>query len=211
MKYLIGLLCFVSSAWAADKYQLNVVNVVGPYGVNNYQVKEIYKCAAPYFRKVGVNFRVKYLDMTVNPCSPSHTLQTRAQELNCLSIFASERRKTITYFMTPPFITDDNLGGRSAWIAGMAKLCGNVSTGNATPIALHNGYYGQSRLKHSANAMAHEVFHNMCATHVTSDGGKRIANLMHPTANDFTWQHGCNLPVFRVTKRQVKRWYAKNR
>lgn len=211
IRMLVMLFFVAASVEAADRYTLNIANVVGMYGVNDYQVQEIYKCAAPYFRKVGINFRVKYSTINDDFCYPSHTLQTRNQELDCLSIRASQRRKTITYFMTPPFITEDNLGGRSAWIAGVAKLCGNVSTGNATPIALHNGYYGQPRIKHSANAMAHEVFHNMCAVHLTSDGAGRVANLMHPDANSFTWQHGCNLLIFNTTKRQVKRWYARNR
>jgi hypothetical protein len=203
-----GLLAAVS----ARAQTLRIVEVDGPRMMSHREVEQTYRCASKYFKKVGINFRVKYAKLSPNPCYVSHTLRTRSSELNCLSIFSPNRRKTLNYFITEPFFETHSNGTQTAWIAGLAKLCGNTSTGNGSARSLINGQSSASRIEHSGAIMAHEVMHNMCATHYPSSVQEpSIPNIMNPAATIFAADYGCEIPVLRTTKRQVKRWYAKNR
>lgn len=202
-------LTFISAllTTGAQAQTLRIVEVDGPRMMTHREVEEVYRCAAKYFKKVGITFRVKYAKLKPNACYLFHTLKRRSAELDCLSIFKSDRRKTLNYFLTEPFFEE-----QSAWLAGMANLCGNVSTGNGTSRGLINGQVQGSRIAHSGAIMAHEVMHNMCATHYPSSVQEpSIPNIMNPAATIFAFDYGCQIPVLNVTKRQVKRWYARNR
>ena len=192
---------------ARTEPRLDIISVDGLFAVSDEQVQTIYADAARYFAQVGITFRVKYLAVDYNPCIYKHSLVSRESELKCFEVFTTRRSKVITYIMTPPFVTvDEAYGPQTAWIAGIAKLCGNLATGNAEEKSLSKGVIGDSRLMESATVMAHEILHTMCATHNNS-----APNIMHPEANRFTQQYSGNLPVLEFTKRQVKRWYVKRR
>jgi len=206
------LIALTFCAQLAQAQTLNIVRVEGQRVMSFEETVSTYKCASRYFKKVGINFRVKFFKLTNSPCYLFHSLNKRSSELNCLSIFSSGRRKTLNYFLTEPFFEDNADGTQTAWLAGLAKLCGNTSTGNGAARSLINGQSSASRIEHSGAIMAHEVMHNMCATHYPDSVQQpSIANIMNPAATRFAEIYGCDIPVLRVTKRQVKRWYARNR
>lgn len=208
----IAIAWMVAQGAAAGADELRVVNSGGLYGVSAEDAQAIYKCAAPYFKKVGVTFRMKYYAFDFNPCYEKHSLVSRAEELKCFEPLASNRRRVITYMMTSPFLAvNEQTGARTSYIGGIAKFCGTLSTGNATSNVVTNDVIGASRIQHSATILGHEVMHNLCAHHAPDNTDGPVANLMHPNANKFTDQYGCNLPVLKVTRQEVKRWYIKNR
>lgn len=183
--------------------ELSVIAVKGYLAVSDEQVQDIYSRASYYFNKVHINFRVKFASVETNPCIRYHWLQFRVDELRCLEQLP-RRKKTLTYYMTPPFIAVDKPvdqgGHQTAYVAGIARLGGWVATGNALETSLADG---RNMLNESAVAMAHEVFHLLGATH------QEGPNLMNPNANIYTPLYNGKLPVLRATKRQVARWYAK--
>lgn len=199
MRYLLALLFpFILQA-----QELNVIAVKGYLAVSDEQVQNIYSRASYYFDKIHIAFRVKFASVETNPCIRYHWLQYRIDELRCLEKLP-RRKKTLTYYMTPPFIAVDKPvdqgGHQTAYVAGIARLDGWVATGNALETSLTDG---RNMLNESAVAMAHEVFHLLSATH------QEGVNLMNPNANIYTPIYNGKLPVLRATKRQVARWYAK--
>lgn len=205
---------FVIASWVVDCFgqepvDLRIIHMDGLYAVSPEQVQEIYSQASYYFAQTGLVFRLQVIPMDYNPCIYKHSLVTREAEIKCFDPFRAYRRKIITFVMTPPFVTIDYVEGpRTTWIAGIAMLCKNLSTGNAQANEMVNDVVGGDMLPHSATILAHEVFHNMCATHSLISAKP---NLMHPYANSYTSEYKGHLPIFRLTKRQVKRWYVKRR
>ena len=212
--FLIGLMffffCFLGKAMSQEEgVDIRLIHVGGLYAVTPEQVQEIYSQASYYFAQTGIVFRLQVIPIDYNPCIYKHGLQFRAEELHCFAPFRAARKKIITFVMTPPFVTvNEAYGPRTTWVAGIAILCKNLSTGNAQANSLIDDVPGGDMLPHSATILAHEIFHNMCATHTLYRAGP---SLMHPAANDYTTQYNGRLPVLRVTKRQVKKWYIKRR
>lgn len=190
--------------------ELNLVAVPGYRAVSQEQVRELYSLASYYFREVGLNFRINYIDRESNPCEYFHNYTVMGMELDCIKQDATaqgyRRKKVLIYYMLPPWIiVNEPYGPQTALIAGIAeKICGQVAIGNATSVSLRDGVEGDSRIDHSATVLAHEVMHLMCAKHYD-----HTPNLMHSAANVFTSEYQGRLPVLSATKRQAKRNYAK--
>lgn len=205
---LAVVLCLVLLANLLRAQELRIIHVGGLYAVTPEQVTEIYKRASYYFTQLNIKFRVKIIPIDYNPCIYKHSLGTRIDELNCFRSLTTTRRRSLTYWLTPPFITVDRPvsegGTQTGWIGGIALLCGNVATGNAIEAQLLNGVRGGSRIDHSAAILSHEILHNLCATHYDFE-----PNLMHSAANQYTEQYQGKLPILKVTKHQIKRSFVK--
>lgn len=197
--YALGFFVgFFLYALAARAETLRIIQVPGLHAVSDEQVKEIYAKSSYYFRELGLTFRVKYATKKAGPCEKWHWLQYRGKELSCFNRHTSKRKKLITHWMTPPFISLEAPGEpQKAWLAGLAYSCGDVATGNALEANLETG---EERLNHSAVTLAHEVGHLFCATHQDSS-----PNLLHSDAMRFVTEYGGILPVLEATKRQVRR------
>jgi len=181
--------------------RLNIVQVGGYLAVSQEAAKEIYRRSAWYFSELGLVLRVRFGSIGSNPCANLHSIFTPSSELHCFDKLGIDRPRTITFFMTPPYVTvEEAYGPQTAWIAGLAFLCGNVAMGNAVEYRLRNGITGPSLLNHDATILAHETSHTLCAKHID-----KAENLMHPAANEFTDKYLGRIPVLPETKLQVKR------
>lgn len=192
--------------------ELQLVAIPGYRAVDDIQALQIYGRASYYFKEVGLTFRIRYIKRADNPCWLYHNWTVRGLELDCFKEDAKvqgyRRKRVLTYYMLPPWIVvNEAFGPQTAWIAGIAEsIGGTLALGNATPNQLENGVEGPPRIDHSAVILAHEVLHLKHAKHVDSS-----PNLMHSNANFYTTEYNGRLPVHRITKRQVRRWYAKIR
>lgn len=189
----------------AGKYafgqELEIIAMDGYLAVNQTEVEDIYMRASRYLSQLGLTLRVKYARLDDNPCLQFHSFWLRTEELKCLAQQLPARPYVVTYWLTPPMVVvNQAYGPQTAWIAGIAEICGHNATGNATARQYVDGTFGAPTYDHSATIMAHEIAHIFCAKHVESS-----ENLMHPDANSFTTKYRGALPVLRITKRQVKR------
>lgn len=211
MKFVLALLLILSPAplTTTTTWDLNLVFVKGYRQVPEEKVGELYSQASYYFRQLKIGFRIKRINLEENPCLFYHNYVTQYEELDCLKQHATQsgyrRKKMLTYYMLPPWIIldkpADEGGVQTTLIGGFAEsVCGQVAFGHAVEVNQN----GEDRLPHSATILAHELAHLLCATHQDHQ-----LNLMHSNANAFTTQYQGKLPVLRVTKRQVKRAYAK--
>lgn len=165
------------------------INIIDATGL----ATQVYKEAAPYFREMGATLRVRIVEKSYY-CYTGDPYTLKSQ-LECMSIFASDRRKTITYFMTPEM--------NNGWLGGLALfVCSNVAFGTARTEPISSGVPG---LQVSGIVLAHEAGHSMCATHQNSK-----PNLMNADAGIYI-KTGKRLPIMRITRQQIKRWYARNR
>lgn len=209
---ILGIAFFLTSLWVSylvfandvEAQMLTIVHIQTPGAVKPKNVEEIYSRNSWYFSQLGVNFRHRIIRRT-SDCQSFHSLQTRAQEVICFAdqtlrdgiINVNSKRVQLVYFMTEPFYLLEDPEKLNPLIGGIAiALGGQVSTGNA----LVRTPYGEHRINHSANILAHEVCHLMTCVHILK------LNLMHPSANDFTILYGNKLPVLYRTKHQVRRW-----
>jgi len=206
----IKLLCALLLAWCplvAQAERLNIVTVGGYMAVSQEAAREIYKQAGPYFKAMGLVLRVEWAHLPVNPCEKYHSYFSQTKELLCLQSLGLDKRGVATYFMLPPVVTvDEAYGPQTAWIMGVAFLCGNVGVGNAIESQFYKGVPGPSRIPHDATLIAHETAHMFCARHID-----RKPNLLHPNANVFTDVFGGQIPVMPETVRQIKRGKSKAR
>lgn len=198
-------------ALAPSFYDLNLVAIPGFRAVSDAQVLEIYEKASYYFRQLKIGFRIKRINLEENPCLFYHNYVVSLQELECLKQHATDsgyrRKKMLTYYMLPPWVIVDKPvdegGVQTTLIGGFAEsICGQVAFGHA----VETNQNGEDRLPHSATILAHELSHLLCATHQDHQ-----LNLMHSNANAFTTQYQGKLPVLRITKRQVRRAWSKQR
>lgn len=206
----IKLWCALLVAWCpvvAQAERLNIVTVGGYMAVSQEAAREIYRQAGPYFKAMGLVLRVEWKHLETNPCAKYHTYFTQTEELFCLNAQGFDKKGVATYFMLPPVVTvNEPYGPQTAWIMGVAFLCGNVGVGNAIEKQFYNGAVGPSRIAHGATLVAHETGHNFCAKHIS-----RKPNLMDPDANAHTEEYGGQLPVLPETIRQVNRGKTKAR
>lgn len=215
---LLFLLLFPFCAFAEaelNKYfprTLQIISVDGFLALNDDEVKEVYKIATKYFRRLGFGFRLKYARLDNSPCEAFNILPRRLDELECYRNQAivngyHRRKRLITYYMVPPYITAVELR-KTAWLAGYAyAVCSNVAVGSATRQRLYNGdLLPESRMHHSAVVLAHEVAHLLCANHV-----EWRPNLMHPAANQYTDFYPDGLPILKYTKREIQKAFRKQR
>lgn len=205
---LIVALLFMSLTAKAEDLatkDLYLVAVPGPYAVTDAELLDVYSRASYYFRELRIGFRMSYIRRGANPC-PGYSDSRYAvyDSLECFQADAKQytRKNLIVYYVTPPTVE----GGRDAFIAGIADVCGDVAVGNAEAYKLQNGLLGEARIDQSATIMAHETAHLLCAKHYD----KKI-NLMYSSANFYTSQYHGRLPVVKATKRQVRRAIIKQR
>lgn len=224
---LLFLLLFPFCAFAEPSFnkhfprRLQLVAVDGFRAVDANEVKEIYRQASIYFKRMGFGFRLRQSTLpSDNSCQAfgSLAISSRIAQVECYRQHAitqgwhpGGRQKMITYYMTPPFITAPagDSYKHTAWIGGIAwAICGDVATGNAQSSGLVHGVEtGEDRVPHSAVVLAHEVGHLLCLHHKSAR-----PNLMHPSANFYTSSYPIGgLPILKATKRELKKAWRKQR
>lgn len=176
---------------------LTLVHTRGMSTIDPSEMPAAFEQAQEFFLETGVRFRVQYLSRGESACYED-TLglfdSARQREIYCLANEATfNRKKTLTYY----FVNNWYSGGRK-FFGGLAiDICGDSAMGSADP---WNGSEG-----HNGQIMAHEVLHLMCAKHTEPDDEPSIMS----RALWRFWDH--KIPVLDITKRQVRRWYAKYR
>lgn len=171
--------------------QLTIATIPGFSTIPTEKISEVIQEANPYFSEMGFRFRYKIISIaSASSDCFSTDYNARENQLKCLHQEVKPTRKKLFFFFTEPWNNGTNLvyGGRAE------DFCANVAMGS----------YNEYSTQYTGMMVAHEVAHLMCATHVTSS-----PNLMSPIIG-FP-KKGIMARVSEVTKRQVKRWYARNR
>lgn len=219
----IGVALALESAYPQTR-----LNVIATDGVSDKDIRQLYRAAAPYFKRMKLPFRVKRL-AEAHPCPELHTITTRGEELKCFWNDAApyRRKKMITVYVTAPFEQNGFL-----YMAGIAYNNNFVATSSMIPGSTDALYRG-------AVAFAHEVAHSACnAAHIPETFSlpefmKRVydafivskrwkwdrfvkrfseVNLMNPMAMTVMLAYQLKeLPVSRVTVRQCDAGWIKRR
>lgn len=185
---------------------LRIVSIPGFESLPPQDLPKVVNGAVSYFNRTGIVLRFRIL-FEENPCKEMTGWEAFFYRVLCFDDHTraeghSRRFKVLTYYMTPPWLALSR-GQTSVLLAGSAILCGNTGTGNATGLTFPDG---RSSAQNASLILAHETCHMLCCTHQD-----KSPNMMHPAAQDFIPQYGGKLPVLRITKRQVKRWYVQRR
>lgn len=171
--------------------QLTVATIPGFSTISPDKVAATIQEANYYFSEMGFRFRYHTLSIASVPAECISTdYNARDAQLNCLHNLVTPKRKKLFFFFTRPWDNGTNLvyGGRAE------GFCANVAMGT----------FNEYSIPYTGMMVAHEVSHLMCATH---DAGE--PNLMSPVIG-FP-KPGVMAVVTELTKRQVRRWYARNR
>lgn len=171
--------------------QLTVATIPGLSAIPQEKISETIQEANVYFSEMGFRFRYQTLSIDSVPAEcMSADYGTRDTQLKCLRGLVTPKRKKLFFFFTGP------------WQNGTSLAYGGRAEGFCAHVAM--GTFNEYSIPYTGMLVAHEVAHLMCATHDAGD-----PNLMSPVIG-FP-KPGAIAAVTEMTKRQVRRWYVKNR